>query len=318
MSPIPDDPNQAQAWISGEAPDQTIDFYIPRGNRGPIGPTGPQGPSLLVGEVVTSTGPAVPGTAGPQGLTGPKGDPGGFTAATDLNTSDLNLIVTPGIYTQNNSSGADSPLSNNYPFAGAYGILMVTVTNGADLIQQFTPQSYAAGRDAKIFYVRNRSNNVWSPWRSYSSTRFDQAAGRALYLWDEINNREQLVWGDTGRRDISAMCSGSFGGGKAAIRREGSMVEIYLVNWIPGSATQLNLLATGQSLPNGYRPSNSRLMWGFQGNSPIPISVGYDGTTINITPNHATNYVACSINWSTTDPWPTTLIGTADGAIPTV
>ncbi len=54
----PDDPQEAQAWIRGTAPDQIVDFYIPRGNQGLPGPRGPQGPSLAVGSVTTTSDPA--------------------------------------------------------------------------------------------------------------------------------------------------------------------------------------------------------------------------------------------------------------------
>lgn len=58
MALQPDNPQQAQAWIRGTAPDQVVDFYIPRGNEGPMGPRGPQGPSLGVGSVTTVGDPA--------------------------------------------------------------------------------------------------------------------------------------------------------------------------------------------------------------------------------------------------------------------
>lgn len=54
----PTDPTQAQAWIRGTAPDQIVDFYIPRGNQGLVGPRGPIGPALAIGSVVTTGNPA--------------------------------------------------------------------------------------------------------------------------------------------------------------------------------------------------------------------------------------------------------------------
>lgn len=60
MTLQPDDPQQAQAWIRGTAPDQIVDFYIPRGNEGLPGPRGPIGPSLGVGSVTTTSDPNSP------------------------------------------------------------------------------------------------------------------------------------------------------------------------------------------------------------------------------------------------------------------
>ena len=57
MPIVPDDPNMAQAWISGTPPDQTIDFYIPRGNQGVVGPRGLIGPSLAVGSISVTSDP---------------------------------------------------------------------------------------------------------------------------------------------------------------------------------------------------------------------------------------------------------------------
>ncbi|QFG13633.1 minor tail protein [Arthrobacter phage Shepard] len=318
MSPIPDDPNQAQAWISGEAPDQTIDFYIPRGNRGPQGLTGPQGPSLLVGTVETSTGPAVPGTIGPTGLTGPQGPAGGIVLGTSLGTADLNTIVTSGVYRQSNSSGADSPLSKNYPYNGGYGVLTVFETTGsADIIQEFRSQSYAGATDARGFYRRNRSNSVWSPWRFHATQRVDQTAGRAIYQWDDLNGREQLVYGDTGMRRVETLFLNGWTAAIAVLRRSNNQVSFGLYTVNPAAKTA----DTAYTIPTGFKPAS------YGGNIAFPIK--YSGATntdylqINgagdvLPPTGAVSGSGfiCVFTWQTADAWPTTLPGSSSGSIP--
>lgn len=307
MSPTPDDPTKAQAWISGEAPDQTVDFYIPRGNTGPMGPVGPIGPSLNVGDVLTVTGPAVPGTVGPQGLPGPKGDPGGISAAVELGTSDLNTIVAPGLYKQGTSSGANSPLTANYPYQGGYGVLMVTA-NGTDIVQTFYGQSYSGALDARIIYNRNRSNGVWSPWRIQRSSRMDQAAGRALYVWDDLNNREQLVYGDTGWRICSVINGWT---GTLQMRRIGGVV------YCTGSLDGVNYTTDHFLAPAvGFRPMDSSYVGTVSnGAQSHARSIGYAAGDLYVAQGAKTSYFM-SFSYPTTDAWPTILPGSAFGSIP--
>jgi hypothetical protein len=149
--------------------------------------------------VGTATGPETPGATGAQGLKGDKGDPGGIVDGTWLSTTDLNLLTTSGEY---RSGGmADATLERNYPVANVYGKLMVRAITTTLVVQEFTP---IGGSDVgRVFYRRLYSSGGWQPWRAYGAQRVDQTAGRAIYTWDDVNNREQLVYGDTGWRAVA-------------------------------------------------------------------------------------------------------------------
>ncbi|WGH21713.1 minor tail protein [Arthrobacter phage Inked] len=316
MSPIPDDPNQAQAWITGDPPDQTIDFYIPRGNTGPMGPQGPIGPSLTVGDVVTNSGPPAPGTVGPQGAVGPKGDPGGFTASTEVAGADLNTVITPGLYKLWTNTTAS--LALNYPYGAinsscAIEVIGVTSPANGDVIQRLTPMA-GAPNVLKTMYERRRYGGVWSSWTVYATTRTDQTAGRAIYQWDEPNNREQLIYGDTGWRDISQ--NGETG--KVLIRRFGSMVELRFrgaVSTASGTVTYTGIL------PAGLRPSYSLEAPYREGSSAFgstkmvtidPVSTNVIFWAVAATGTQLT----CQSTYMTTDAWPTILPGVSSGSIP--
>jgi hypothetical protein len=86
----PEDP--LQVIITGDAPNQTISFEIPKGPTGPTGPTGanstvegPTGATGPTGAASTVTGPTGPtgptGATGPIGETGPQGEIGDFSSA---------------------------------------------------------------------------------------------------------------------------------------------------------------------------------------------------------------------------------------------
>lgn len=313
----PTDPNMAQAWISGTPPDQTIDFYIPRGNMGPIGPRGPIGPSLVVGNIETVTGPAAPGTVGAQGLTGPKGDPGGFTSGTLLGAADLNTIKASGIYRQ--PEGIYATFDRNYPRLRE-GVLTVLEVSGAGyVVQEFTPFNDAS----RAVYRREFVNPNWSPWRVYSSQRVDQTAGRAIYQWDDVNNREQLIWGDTGWRNLNTTVDANFvpEGVGVQIRRNGNRVTCDVrgrLTAVPADGISQLICA----LPVGFRGANYNMYpAGVRGVSVL--SLGGPGDNINLYMYSTLTFVTATTHitqasWVTDETWPTTLPGTAVGTIPNV
>lgn len=67
------DGDEADATITGDAPEQVLSLVLPRGATGPQGPQGEQGPQGIQG-IQGPTGPQ--GDTGPQGPQGPKGDTG--------------------------------------------------------------------------------------------------------------------------------------------------------------------------------------------------------------------------------------------------
>lgn len=297
----------ASVSISGATPEaKTISFTIPRGDVG-----APANITILG----TSTGPAVAPLIGPPGV---KGDPGGIVIGTDLGTTDLNTVVTSGSYRQSNS--ANAAVSRNYPKDTISGVMIVLerVSPGASasVIQQYTPTvSAAAGTPTTYYRYSSTNNTIWSPWRAYNSTRVDQTAGRAIYQWDDLNGRDQLLWGDTGERDIITALGNGATWGALKLRRVGSMVELTGVGWICPANGTVNALTA--NVPSGFRNNNSKAIFGVQnastllagtvaGNTGVPTLYScVSGASINF-----------AISWQTLDAWPTSLPGTASGAVP--
>lgn len=302
----------ATATITGSAPNKLLNLGLPKGNTGPAN-------SLSVLE--TTTGPETPGATGPQGIQGIQGVPGGFTAGTDLATSDLNTITTPGLYRQADTTKAT--LVSNYPVAGANGAgtLMVVQQGGsasAGIEQIWYGNWTTAG--GRVFYIRNYYNaSIWTPWRAFNSTRVDQTAGRAIYQWDDLNNREQLTYGDTGWRTLTP--ANGWTGTSLLLRRVGQQVSVVALN-INGSAATSD--AVTEVLPSGFRATN------------LPVSVRVPvltGTTTDATRAAAIDISLHTLRvlgaaytglasgqifttYPTSDNWPTTLPGTANGTIP--
>lgn len=308
MVTTPSDPNNAQAWMSGTpTPDDVIvDFYIPRGNQGVRGPRGPAGPSVVVGSVETNMGPAAPGTIGPQGLPGAKGDPGGLVLGTVLSPSiDWDTITTPGLYQfQASVTGNGRPES-------ASGLLTVTSRGTNFAHQEYTPLYGTASWNSRIFYRRWQLNGTWGAWQSFTSERIDKSAGLAIYTWDPIASREQLFYGDTGWRDISANVLNNDAASVIRIRRVLSNVYVRF-NTNPSSQGDVFNFPTGFAVDVDGMYSTVRYSGAvstcfvYTAGSKIGLA-GYAGG------NGGVNYTG---TFPTSTPWPTTLPGTASGSIP--
>lgn len=251
---------------------------------------------------------------GSVGTIGAKGDPGGWTTGTDLAISDLNDIKTPGLYRQ--ASGGNATLARNYPRAGNGAVLEVSsMVTGSDYVIQKLITLTGDSQASRVIYVREFATPNWSPWRVYSSTRVDQTAGRAIYKWDDVNNREQIIYGDTGWREITPATGWTIVSGQnLAIRRVGFEVHVtgYLSRASGASASIYNL-------PTGFRPARySPQIVAYSLTPPI------NSLLIDVAPTGEIQPVAevltsthyLSMKWSTTDAWPTTLPGTASGSIP--
>ncbi|MFE5839130.1 hypothetical protein [Arthrobacter sp. NPDC056493] len=294
----------------------------PQGIQGEIGLTGPVGPVSTVPGPQGIQGPVGPVSTvpGPQGIQGVKGDPGGFTAGTDLGTSDLNTILTPGLYRQGVS--ANVTLANNYPIVGANGTgVLVAIQQGASgsggMLQQFTP--VWGNQTGRVTFQRTYANSVWSSWFAMPSNRIDQTAGRVIYQWDTLNGREQLIYGDTGVRRVETLFVNGWTAAIASLRRTNNIVQLGLYTVSPTAQTA----ATAFAIPVGFRPGS------FGGNTAYACrslnSSGSGWCTItgsgDVQPDTVYGTFNGSIQlmtWTTSDTWPTTLPGTASGSIPNV
>lgn len=282
MPQTPTDPTKAQVWVTGTAPNQQLEFYIPRGA---------------------------------------KGEPGGFNAGTVLGTANLNEIVTPGLYKQDNS--ANVTVLRNYPKDSVSGALKVydRVAPGsfASVFQEWTPAVSSVSGSPSLFIRYSYNNHAsWSPWRAFNSTRVDQTAGRAIYQWDDLNNREQRIYGDTGWRDVSAdLVNGATVTSTLKIRRQNDTVSLQIVNLkLPSTAIgdPWYLIPTGfqgvQTFGFMRETVNTGQAFGF---STTTHAMLYG--TITAGANNTTHRFTGALNWHTEQAWPTTLPGIAAGTI---
>jgi hypothetical protein len=269
--------------------------------------TGPQGPQGLKGDT-GSTGPQGPqGIQGVTGATGSQGPAGvsGF-AGIDLTTADLDTIQTPGIYRQ--ATGGNATLALHYPSQNMTGVLEVhqSLSVAGFIMQRFT--GYGGNNSQKMIYVRRLTSGAWSAWTPFASQRVDTTAGRAIYTWDDVNNREQLIYGDTGSRLVPELLINDHAGtgGQPYLRRVGWTVSL---NY--GSATVVSSALDVITLPVGFRPERSL-------NHLVASGATMHGVIGQSTlrPTNAQTATRWSLTWTTLDAWPTTLPGTAVGTIP--
>ncbi len=252
------------------------------------------------------------------GAEGKKGDPGGFAQATNLTgaAAQLDDLLTPGLYCAND--GADITLANNWPLVGVGGTLQVTQwsTQPGYIIQSFTARG--GKTDGSIrHWVRSCNPAEWQPWSFFPATRTDQTAGRAIYMRNELTNREQLIYGDTGWRDIKADILEVTGitTDNARICRVGS--EVFIAIILPSSAPYTTL--TLKSFLSGFRgtagSAGSRVITSRGGNTGVFL-VSSTGAASIVQTGSAAGELNIFGSYRTTDPWPTTLPGTAVGTIP--
>lgn len=230
--------------------------------------------------------------------------------------TNLNTLTTPGEYWQGTAQGGGAAL--NYPVDNTLGVLSVR-SSGNTVTQQFV-STISSTAGARVIYVRRLivSTSTWSAWACVSSQRVDQTAGRAIYTWDDLNNREQLICGDTGWRDISSLLINGWtlnASGILRIRRVGYQVTLVMAN-INGTAAA-NALAVAAI--SGFAHAQGWI------NFPSGVKLGQavahraaDGLLAPGNPSiwNDTGGMRDAFSWSTVDPWPTTLPGTAAGAIP--
>jgi hypothetical protein len=273
MARTPTDPTKAQVWITKGLDDLDFEFYFPQG---------------------------------------PKGDPGGFVAATSIGATSLDDIKTPGHYRQDN--GNNATLLASYPVAAAAGFLEVlqAVTPG-DLIQRYTPVAGAGTGSGRAMYIRRYFNSAWGAWYGHTSSRTDQTAGRAIYQWDDLNSRDQMIYGDTGRRNLSPNIP-TASAGSVLLSRNGNIVNLIFADFLdtsPGSSVSWTNL-----IPSGFRPAN----WLYVPLVSTRTCTIQNGGTVaiqspgNVTP--MTTVIQGSITWRTDESWPTSLPGVAVGSIP--
>lgn len=148
-------------------------------------------------------------------------------------------------------------------------------------------------------------------WRPEPVQRYtiDQSAGRVVKVWDYLNNREQLIYGDTGDRDISSNLSKSTG--KVVVSRMGNNVTLDLMGVAPTSE-----LASGTvflNIPSGFRSPIRKdlpLLANITGNASRSSFIFANGGMGVWNPSTSDLY-RFTVSYRTNDPWPTSLPGVA-------
>ncbi|ASR83611.1 minor tail protein [Arthrobacter phage LiSara] len=286
----------ASATIHGEGPFRELDLTIPRGV---------QGPPLVASVLGTETGPETPGATGMTGQKGDKGDPGGLVASSGLALLDLNTVLTAGMYTQ--STAANGTLALNYPVDIVAGQLIVM----RDTVGNFTTQvfyPYNGAYAGKIFWWR-RFNASWSAWAAVGATRTDLTAGRAMYAWDNANNRDQLVFGDTGWREVTPS-SGT--ASWIRLRRMGNIVHVWIGGWVNGTSADIITLPAGFQTGTNSMPGH----WGDRAGVPVAININGPSSLVQAVTGASATPLFGYIQFATVNSWPTTLPGTAHATIP--
>ncbi|MFJ2144153.1 SGNH/GDSL hydrolase family protein [Glutamicibacter sp. NPDC087831] len=136
---------------------------------------------------------------------------------------------------------------------------------------------------------------------------FNQTAGRTVKAWDYLNQREQLIYGDTGER---RMTDPAFAGGSLDISRQGNLVTLNIV--------ALKFFGTGtvslsNFIPVGFRPryvvlESAAKYWSTDTDGTARVTSSGTFMVPNV---QASTQISLAVTWRTDDPWPTTLPGTA-------
>lgn len=133
----------------------------------------------------------------------------------------------------------------------------------------------------------------------------NETAGRVVKIWDYLNNREQLIYGDTGLRTFSTNI-----GGTAILRRVGVLVKLELRDLVLAGSDSILTIPSG--FQGDYSP-NYGLVGRTGGRVPVYFTLSGSSLAQN---GAATGTGYASLMWTTNDPWPTTLPGSAIGTIP--
>lgn len=144
--------------------------------------------------------------------------------------------------------------------------------------------------------------------RSYTVS---ETAGRTVKVWDYLNNREQLIYGDTGWRDVTALCTGVVSGG-IYLRRTAHEARLRLsgVKLVEGASI---LVADGglllpfapdrlDSEDGNVRHANTETLRRVNVSQYGGVRI-YGATTSDL--------LFGTVSWALSRPWPATLPGVA-------
>ena len=131
------------------------------------------------------------------------------------------------------------------------------------------------------------------------------SAGRTVHVWDTLNQREQLIYGYTGVRDISALVTGL--SGQVLLSRDGNNVTLEFNNVSPTSTGVVDFIY----LPQGFRIGRTTYRWlqatveGMSRSFQLYASGNSRINTADLTDSYRQSFT-----FPTLDPWPISLPGT--------
>lgn len=125
------------------------------------------------------------------------------TAATPLNTSDLNTITTDGNYVQTASANATS--ARNYP-QGLAGLLVVS-SYSSFVFQTYTTYNSSTGNRQ---YYRGKYGTAWSTWREIAFTDLATASADGLMSKADKALLDTATWNDVGSSLVRRLSGGQF------------------------------------------------------------------------------------------------------------
>lgn len=204
----------------------------------------------------------------------------------------------------------------------ANDIVSTVAGSKAILIQQTSTSGTVRGN---IISATGIAISITADSTATLDNRVDQTAGRAIYTWDNVNNREQLAYGDTGWRDVSAVTAWTdaifpagvvtASGYPARVRRIGYNIELHFGIDKAASGTP----SAAAAIPLGFRPVSGAAVAAIGGTSGLALFRAFHsgGTSLLVIQSTvAITGGSITITYSTNDPWPTALPGTAISTIP--
>lgn len=137
-------------------------------------------------------------------------------------------------------------------------------------------------------------------------TYWDESVGRRCFAWNPVQAGWQMVYGDTGWRDVSSLLVNSWTGA-VYLRRLGFTTQLRVENLVSGSATTI------ATLPAGFRPDRAEYLSGWHTVDAHRLDLATSG----VLSSPQENNLYGTFQFATTTAWPTTLPGVASGSIPT-
>lgn len=142
--------------------------------------------------------------------------------------------------------------------------------------------------------------------------KVSETAGRTVSVWDYLKNRDQLIYGDTGIRDITALAP-NVTAGKLYLYRDGQTVTMIFdaVQMAGANGGSYDMIPAG-GIPTGFRPTRTFWFNGIDGPPGLRrVGVAASGwVPVYLSPAPGDVYRG-TISWRTIQPWPTTLPGVA-------